>query len=61
MVEAQSKGLLRADVDPKAVAVAIQAIGMGSIWIDIVGSDAPDPSSWHSMMLFLVQSLFPSE
>ncbi len=61
MVEVQSKGLMRPDVDPKSVAVAIQAIGMGSIWIDIVGADAPDPGSWHMMMMFLIQSLFPND
>lgn len=61
MVEVQSKGLMRSDVDPKAVAIAIQAIGMGSIWIDIVGAGAPEPDQWHSLMIFLIQALFPSE
>lgn len=61
MVEVQAKGLMRSDVDPKAVAIAIQAIGIGSIWIDIVGADAPEPGQWHLLMMFLIQALFPSE
>ena len=36
-------------------------VGMGSIWIDIVGAGAPEPDQWHLLMMFLIQALFPSE
>lgn len=59
MTEARSAGFLRADIDPHAIATVIQMISTGSIWIDLLGSDAPAPDAIQGVMLFFITTLFP--
>ena len=59
MTEAQQHGILRDDVDPTAVAVALSAINFGSNIIDVLGDHAPEPQAWWSLMAFFIGALFP--
>jgi AcrR family transcriptional regulator len=59
MREAQQQGILRGDVDPTAVAVALSAMNLGSNIIDVLGDHGPDPAAWWSLMSFFIGALFP--
>jgi len=59
MREAQTAGFLRAEIDAQAIATMIQMISLGSVWIDLLGADAPSPEAIQGVMLFLVSTLFP--
>ncbi|MFM8871302.1 MAG: TetR/AcrR family transcriptional regulator [Actinomycetota bacterium] len=61
MTEAQKNGKLRADLDPRAVAVALTAMNLGSNIIDVLGDDAPDPGAWWGLLSFFIGSLFPPD
>lgn len=61
MTDAQSRGYLRADLDPRAVAVALSVINLGSNIIDVLGDSAPEPDAWWNMMLFFINSMFPTD
>jgi AcrR family transcriptional regulator len=58
MREAQQQGILRGDVDPTAVAVALSAMNLGSNIIDVLGDHGPDPAAWWSLMSFFIGALF---
>lgn len=59
MTDAQKAGFLRVELDPKSIALGIQMISTGSIWFDIIGSDAPAPQDLQNLMLFFIAALFP--
>jgi AcrR family transcriptional regulator len=59
MSEAQKQGVLRDDVDPKAVATALSAMNLGSNIIDVLGDHGPEPEAWWSLMSFFIGALFP--
>ena len=59
MREAQLQGILRDDLDPTAVAVALAAMNFGSNIIDVLGEQGPEPQSWWSLMAFFIGALFP--
>jgi hypothetical protein len=61
MADAQARGYLRADLDPRAVAVALNVINLGSNIIDVLGDSAPEPDAWWNMMLFFINSMFPAD
>lgn len=61
MTEAQKNGKLRADLDPRAVAVALTAMNLGSNIIDVLGDDAPDPGAWWGLLSYFIGSLFPPD
>lgn len=62
MRDAQESGILRSDLDPAAVAVAISALAMGAnVLISTMGEDAPDRDSWFGLMAFLIGALAPPE
>lgn len=62
MRNAQSRGFLRADLDPRAVATALHAINFGSIIIDVVGDAGPSREAWWGLMTFFISQLFsPTE
>lgn len=60
MSDAQQHGLLRGDVDPHAVAVALNAMYLGSNIIDVLGETAPSPDAWWNLMFVFLETLFPS-
>jgi len=57
---AQERGILRPDVDPVAVAVALNAMALGSNLISVLDGEGPNPQAWTELMLFFVSALFPS-
>lgn len=61
MSEAQRRGALRADLDPRAVAVALNAMFLGSNIIDVLGEHAPEPQAWWELVSFFVGALFPPD
>ena len=61
MKRAQEGGVLRADVDPTAVAVALSAMNLGSNIIDVLGDRGPEPDAWWSLMAFFIGALFPPD
>jgi TetR/AcrR family acrAB operon transcriptional repressor len=62
MRDAQENGILRSDLDPAAVAVAISALAMGAnVLISTMGEDAPSRDSWFGLMAFLIGALAPAE
>ena len=60
MTQAQERRLLRDDLDPRAVAVALNVINLGSIIIDVLGDDAPTPEEWWKLIMFFIEQMFPS-
>ena len=60
MTEAQERGFLREDLDPRAIAVALNVINLGSTIIDVLGDSGPTPEEWWKLILFFVDQLFPS-
>lgn len=60
MTDAQARGYLREDLDPRAVAVALSVINIGSNIIDVLGDSAPEPDAWWNLMLFFINSMFPT-
>lgn len=61
MTQAQQNGVLREDLDPRAVAVALNAMYLGSNIIDVLGEHAPDPGAWWGLISFFIGALFPPE
>ena len=62
MRDAQERGILRTDLDPAAVAVAISALAMGAnVLISSMGDSAPKRESWFALMAFLIGALAPPE
>ena len=57
MREAQSKGFIKPELDPRAVATALHAINFGSVVIDVVGDEGPTRDAWWGLMLFFIGSL----
>lgn len=58
MREAQSKGFIKPELDPMAVATALHAINFGSVIIGVVGDEGPSRDAWWGLMLFFIGSLF---
>lgn len=61
MSDAQAAGVLRQDLDPRAVAVALSAMNLGSNIVDVLGEHAPDPAAWWSLISFFIGALFPPD
>lgn len=61
MRSAHDNGILRQELDPKAVAVALNVINTGSNIISVLGDDAPDEAAWWSLISFFIAALFPPE
>lgn len=61
MTEAQKSGVLRPELDPRAVAVALNAMYLGSNIIDVLGEHAPTPEAWWGLISFFVGALFPAD
>lgn len=61
MVAAQKNGRLRGELDPNAVALAINAIDHGSNLISVLGDAAPTQQDWLNLMVFFLGVLFPPE
>lgn len=59
--KAQEKGLFRTDLDPVAVATAINALGLGSNIVEVLGEDAPSPAAWFGLLGFFISSMFPDQ
>lgn len=59
MTRAQRQGVLREDLDPRAVAVALNAMYLGSNIIDVLGENGPEPGAWWGLMSFFIGALFP--
>jgi len=59
MTDAQRRGFLREDLDPRAVAVALSVINLGSNIIDVLGEYGPEPTAWWGLISFFVNALFP--
>ena len=60
MTNAQERGLLRRDLDPRSVAVALSVINLGSNIIDVLGDKAPEPTAWWELISFFINAMFPS-
>lgn len=61
METASARGLLRADVDPKAVAAMLVAVGMGSNLLSLLGEDGPKPEAWSGFLFVMIETLFPNQ
>lgn len=61
MTQAQQSGILRQDLDPRAVAVALNAMYLGSNIIDVLGDNAPTPEAWWTLISFFIGALFPPD
>lgn len=59
METASARGLLRADVDPKAVAAMLVSVGMGSNLLSLLGEDGPKPEAWSGFLFVMIETLFP--
>jgi AcrR family transcriptional regulator len=59
MTQAQKAGVLRQDLDPRAVAAALNAMYLGSNVIDMLGDSAPTPDAWWGLITFFIGTLFP--
>lgn len=60
MERASENGLLRSDVDPRAMAAVISAMALGSINLSLLESDGPTQQAWTDLMIMLDSLLFPS-
>lgn len=60
MTEARQRGALSKDVDPHALAMLLQVTGIGAIWVDLAGDNAPTPENWQNTLLFVINALFPA-
>lgn len=60
MERASENGLLRSDVDPRAMAAVISAMSLGSINLSLLESDGPTQQAWTDLMIMLDSLLFPS-
>ena len=61
MTDAQQRGFLRADLDPRSVATALNVINIGSNIIDVLGENGPKPEDWWNLILFFVNAMFPPQ
>ena len=61
METASARGLLRADVDPKAVAAMLVSVGMGSNLLSLLGEDGPNPDAWSGFLFVMIETLFPNQ
>ena len=59
--KAQQSGKFRKDLDPVAVATAINALGLGSNIVEVLGDEGPTPEAWFGLMAFFVASMFPDQ
>jgi len=59
MEKASKQGVLRPDVDPKAVAAMLVAVGLGSNVLSLLGEEGPRPEAWTASLIVLVDALFP--
>lgn len=57
---ALAQGILRPDVDPKAVAAMVSAVALGSNVLPLLGEEGPTPDAWLGFLLLMVDTLFPS-
>ena len=56
---ASARGVLRADVDPKALAAMLIAVGMGSNVLSLLEDDGPTADSWSRLLFLMIELLFP--
>lgn len=59
MEKALEQGILRSDVDPKAVAAMLVAVGLGSNVLSLLGDEGPTPDQWNGFLLVMIEALFP--
>lgn len=59
MEKAHDRGILRKDVEPKAMAAALTAIALGSNHLSLLGDDGPTPEAWTGFILLMIDMLFP--
>lgn len=59
MESAQEQGILRKEIDPRAVAAIISVVNLGSTVLDVMGENSPTQEAWWNLLLFLIESLFP--
>lgn len=59
MENASEQGVLRPDVDPKAVAAMLGAVGLGSNVLSMLGEEGPTPDQWNGFLLVMIEALFP--
>lgn len=57
--QSAEKGLLRGGLDPRALAVALMAVALGSNVISMLGDEAPSPEAWFGLLMFLVAQMYP--
>ena len=58
---ALSQKILRPELDPKAVAAMLVAVGLGSNVLSLLGDEGPTPEAWTGFLLVMVDTLFPSD
>lgn len=59
MEQARERGILRPDIDPRAMAAVLIALSLGSNNLSLLGDDAPSPEAWTQLLVTLVNLLFP--
>ena len=61
LTKAQQLGMVRDDLDPVAVATAINALSLGSNIVEVLGEDGPTPAAWFGLMGFFLTSILPND
>ena len=60
MDRASQQGALRRDVNPKAIAAMLVAVGLGSNVLSLLGDEGPSPDEWMAFLMVMVSELFPT-
>lgn len=61
MAKASEQGVLRSDVDPKAVAAMLGAVGLGSNILSMLGDEGPTQEQWTAFLFVMIEALFPPQ
>ena len=61
LADAQTKGLVRDDLNPKAIALMIEAIPLGTVLADISPSTAPSQEEWMKVLNEVLRTFGPQK
>lgn len=59
LADAQSKGIVRDDVDPKALALLIEAVPLGTVLADLSPESSPAQEDWMKVIDLVLRTFAP--
>ena len=59
LADAQSKGIVRDDVDPKALALLIEAVPLGTVLADLSPESSPTQTDWMKVIDLVLRTFAP--